>query len=183
MKISRLHGLALSWAILSLTTPKLRYISSISLNNRNVSDDAQPRSRAIFRSLGCAKLELKASGRCQDKRGRHRSAAIPTNELAPGNVSKTLQNVATRQNFKIWQHVRTQSRLWQNVGNLWPFRENPVCPEPVWKPVIARGNWSTGFLNNIIPYSERIRRLPSRTSVFRASGQGGSNTLAERKYI
>ena len=35
----------------------------------------------------------------------------------------------------MWQHVRTRSKISQNAGNLWPFCENPVCPNPVWKPV------------------------------------------------
>ena len=35
----------------------------------------------------------------------------------------------------MWQHVRTQNKIWQYVGNLWPFYDNPVCPDPVWKPV------------------------------------------------
>ena len=37
---------------------------------------------------------------------------------------------------KMLQHVCTRSNTLQNVWDLWPFCENPVCPNPVWKPVI-----------------------------------------------
>ena len=30
--------------------------------------------------------------------------------------------------------IRLDMRFWQNVGDLWPFCENPVYPDPVWKP-------------------------------------------------
>ena len=40
---------------------------------------------------------------------------------------KILQNVAT------CEHL---TQLLQNVWDLCPFCENPVCPNPVWKPVI-----------------------------------------------
>ena len=95
------------------------------------------RKECLLRRHG---LELTASRRGQDKRGRHRSAAIPPNELSWENVGKVWQSVAKY--GKAWQqHVATcahlkQSKLWQDVGDSWPFCENPVCPDPVRKPVI-----------------------------------------------
>ena len=44
---------------------------------------------------------------------------------------KMWQNVATY--GKLWQPVRTLDNMWQTAGDLWPFCENPVCPDPVWK--------------------------------------------------
>ena len=41
-------------------------------------------------------------------------------------VANIMANVATRAHFK--QHIA-------KCKELWPFCENPVCPEPVWKPV------------------------------------------------
>ena len=38
----------------------------------------------------------------------------------------------------MWQHVRIQDNIWQNIGDLLPFYEDPVCPDPVWKPVKKR---------------------------------------------
>ena len=36
----------------------------------------------------------------------------------------------------MWQNVRAQNKMLQrNVEDLWPFCENPVCPDPVWEPV------------------------------------------------
>ena len=32
---------------------------------------------------------------------------------------------------KMWQHVRTEIKVWQNVADLWPFCKNNVCPDPV----------------------------------------------------
>ena len=26
--------------------------------------------------------------------------------------------------------------IWQNYGSLWHFCKNPICPDPIWKPVI-----------------------------------------------
>ena len=37
----------------------------------------------------------------------------------------------------MWQHVRTETKVLQHVWNLWPFCANPICPDPVWKPVSA----------------------------------------------
>ena len=83
-----------------------------------------------------ARSFLKASRRGQDKRGRHRSVTIPHYACSLGNVSKLWQHSAKCD--KMWQHVRTQKQIWQNVRNLRPFCENPVCPDPVWKPVTSR---------------------------------------------
>ena len=38
----------------------------------------------------------------------------------------------------MWQRVRAQNNILQNVRDLWPCYENPVCPDPVWKPVKVR---------------------------------------------
>ena len=50
---------------------------------------------------------------------------------------------------KMWQHVRTKNKRLQHVGDLWPFCENPVCPDPVWEPVDTQAlppNSSTNIL-------------------------------------
>ena len=46
---------------------------------------------------------LTASGRGQDKQGRHRGAAIPHSQLSWENLRKMWQNM--------WQHVRTSSKV------------------------------------------------------------------------
>ena len=63
---------------------------------------------------------LTAFGRGQDRRGRRRSATIPLSRLSWENVANHGQR---------WQHVRTQSKIWQKAGDLWPICENPVCPD------------------------------------------------------
>ena len=113
-----------------------------------VSRRAMRRKSRVSRSL------LTASRRGQDKRGRRRSAAIPPNQLSGENVGKMLQDLTTCDNMwqhmtnggntsalkathgKMWQRARTQSNTCQNSRNLWPFCENPVRPDPVWKPAI-----------------------------------------------
>ena len=42
-------------------------------------------------------------------------------------MGKCEQNVATCAHLK--------QMIWQTVGDVWPFCENPGCPDPVWKPV------------------------------------------------
>ena len=51
-----------------------------------------------------------------------------------------LPNVATCAHLK---------QMLQDVGNLWPLSENPVCPDPVWKPVTE----ALGY-----PLFQRLRR-------------------------
>ena len=69
------------------------------------------------------------------------------------DVKKMWQHVATCGNM--WQDVATcgntcklKSKMWQSVGNLWPFCENPVCPDPVWKSV-------NGFRGLEVPHGHR----------------------------
>ena len=76
-----------------------------------------------------------------------------------------LQNVATC--------ARIKQQL-QNVRDLCPFHENPVCPDPVWKPVISalarRGAWDAGAEVAAPPVAPpgRVRRgadkVPTATS-------------------
>ena len=50
--------------------------------------------------------------------------------------SKMWQDVARC--GKMWQDVATRAylkQIRQHLGDLRPFHENPVCPDPVWKPV------------------------------------------------
>ena len=37
--------------------------------------------------------------------------------------------------------------LWHHYGNLWRFYKNPVCPDPVWKPVRYK-IWGNNNNNN-----------------------------------
>ena len=54
----------------------------------------------------------------------------------------------------LWQNVATCAHLkhGQNVGNLWPFCENPVCPDTVRKPVNDAHSSGVGriFATNIL---------------------------------
>ena len=84
-----------------------------------------------FANIGMTKL--KASRRGQDKRGRRRSATIQFplvnfHRIMWAKSGKLWQHVAN-----ILQHVATCADLkqtLQHVGELWPFCENPVCPDP-----------------------------------------------------
>ena len=76
-------------------------------------------------------LSLTASGRGQDNRGRYRTAAIPHNRLPWEAKCGNMR-----------QHVRTQNKELQNLEDLWPFCENPVCPAP-------RRTWGSSAIDNI----------------------------------
>ena len=89
-----------------------------------------------------AQYLLTASRQGQDKRGRRRSAAIPPNELPWENVNNMWQTIANYGTAatcdKMWQSVATRADLERNMAtcvDLRPFCKNPVCPNPVWKPV------------------------------------------------
>ena len=99
-------------------------------------------------------LWLAASGWGRDIRGRRGSAAIPPNELSREHVYKILQNVAIHAHLK------------QNVAKcmkMWPFCENPVCPNPVWKPVRWGHTWSLGRRDHGRPEGETGRRTDGQT--------------------
>ena len=61
-----------------------------------------------------------ASGRGRDERGRRRSAAIPHSQLSWERVDNMWQHFANCDkhitHFNMWQHVRTEYNIWQNVG-------------------------------------------------------------------
>ena len=69
-----------------------------------------------------------ASRRGRDKRGRRRSAAVPPWSTFTGkrraNCGHIWQNVAKYD--KMWQHVRMQSKILQNVADSWPFGDKHV---------------------------------------------------------
>lgn len=52
------------------------------------------------------------------------------------------QNVTTYYKLlQMLQNVATGAHIKQNITKckeIWSFCENPVCPEPIWKPVIHR---------------------------------------------
>ena len=59
---------------------------------------------------------------------------IETNST--GNVIKTHITKCS----KIMQHVATRAHLKQTISKcreMWPFCENPVCPDPVWNRIIS----------------------------------------------
>ena len=98
---------------------------------------------------GCPCPGSPASRRCQDKRGRDRSAAIPPNELSLGKMW--------------WQHVPMHlKQAMAKRREMWTFCENPVCPDPVWKPV-------TGDFH---PSEKSLLGLSSEISRFRTSRIG-----------
>ena len=88
-----------------------------------------------------------------------------------------LMNFQGEHVVKMWQHAATrahlkQNKLWQNVRDLRPFCDNPVCPGPVWKPAIgeARGR----SLGGRVPRALRVEKQKMGQSPRASSTPGGS---------
>ena len=111
-------------------------------------------------------------------------------------MGKCDQNVTNCDN--ILQNVATCTRLKHNITkceDLWPLCENPVCPDPVWKPVTGEAGPKTPATRRIsvaatsrgershtrnrhlrnrgfsVAFSNRLKAVasPNRTSLFSGS--------------